>query len=168
MTAMDKGTLMRQLQDMRDNKLAGRALYRTVHELGRSHFLEARQDVERFLTHTDPQLRAIALEVLVNHWRLADYWNAARAFLEQDPDKECRMKGASALEVLKRNTQDRLTLSVLAHVVRNPQEAQLVRETAYAAMRGIIHYDPREQFRLASKGITTAHEVDWNMVDSYL
>jgi uncharacterized membrane-anchored protein len=117
---------------------------------------------------TDPQLRTIALEVLTNHWRLADYWDIARAFLEQDPDKECRMQGASALEVLKRNTQDRRTLSILAHVVYNPHEASLVRETAYAAMRGIIHYDPSEQFHLASKRLNLSQDVDWVMVESYL
>ncbi len=168
MTAMDKGTLMRQLQDVRDNKLSGRDLYSAIHEFGRGHFLEARPVVERFLTHENAQLRCIALEVLINHWRLADYWDVACAFLEQDSDKECRMRGASALEVLERNTQDRRTLSVLARVVCNPQEAPLVRETAYAAMRGIIHYDPREQFHLASKRLNLSQDIDWDMVKSYL
>jgi hypothetical protein len=70
--------------------------------------------------------------------------------------------------VLKRNTKDRQTLSVLARVVRNSEEALIVREAAYAAMRGVIHYDPREQFRLASKGITSLKEIDWEMVKSYL
>ncbi|MBV9614271.1 MAG: hypothetical protein JO031_02305 [Ktedonobacteraceae bacterium] len=65
------------------------------------------------------------------------------------------------------NTRDRRTLSVLAKVVDNQQEVPIVRETAYAAMRGILHFDPREQFRLASKGIAT-QEMDWDMVRSYL
>ena len=78
------------------------------------------------------------------------------------------MRGASALEVLKRNTKDRRTLSVLARVVCNSAEALIVREAAYAAMRGVIHYDPREHFRLASKGITSLREIDWGMVNSYL
>ena len=124
--------------------------------------------VEGFLTHPDPQLRSIALEVLTRHWRLKEHWNTARNFLERDPDKECRINGASALAILKRNTQDRPTLSVLARVVRNEQETRLVREAAYAAMRSVIRYDPREQFHLAAKGINSAQEIDWKMVDAYL
>jgi hypothetical protein len=159
--------LSQLLEDVRCNQLEGRELYHVIHEFGRKHFLEARKVVEGFLTNSDPQLRAIALEVLVNHWRLSDFEKTARNFLERDSDEDCRMKGASALEVLKRNTKDRQTLSVLARVVCNSEELLIVREAAYAAMRGIIHYDPREQFRLASRGITSLQEIDWEMVNSY-
>ncbi len=78
------------------------------------------------------------------------------------------MKGASALEVLNRNTKDHQTLSMLARVVYNSEEALIVRGAAYAALRGVIHYDPREQFCLASKGTTSLQEIDWKMVNSYL
>ncbi len=168
MTQIQEKELSRLLGDIRRDQLEGRELYHAIHEFGRNHFLEARKDVEGFLTNSDPQLRAIALEVLVNHWRLSDFERTSRNFLEHDSDKECRMKGASALEVLKRNTKDRQTLSVLARVVRNSEEALIVRDAAYAAMRGVIHYDPREQFFLASKGITSLQEIDWEMVNSYL
>lgn len=160
--------LVLQLQDLQQGKIPAREIYHTIHEFGRMGFLEARPVVERFLTSEDPQLRAIALEVLVRHWRLAEHWDTARRFLEQDPDEDCRMRGASMLETLKRNTQDRRTLAVLARVVRNEHERPIVREAAYAAMRGILHYDPREQFQLAAKGIDLARGVDWQMVDAYL
>jgi hypothetical protein len=48
MTANDKSTLMRQLQDIRNNKISERDLYGYIHEFGLSHFLEARLDVERY------------------------------------------------------------------------------------------------------------------------
>lgn len=168
MTAMDKGTLMRQLQDIRGNKLSGRDLYRAIHEFGREYFLEARPVVEPLLTHEDALLRCIALEVLAWHWRLPGYWDVACAFLEQDPDSECRMRAALVLGVIKRNTQDHRTLSVLARVVYNQQEESSVREAAYAAMLGIIQFDPREQLSLAGKGLDLKQDVDWDMVESYL
>jgi hypothetical protein len=168
MDKLNENELSRLLENVRQGKLKGRELYHALHEFGRNYFLQARKDVEGFLTNADPQLRAVALEVLVNHWRLQDFETTSRDFLEHDPDRECRIKGASALEVLKRNTNDKQTLSLLAGVVHNEQEALIVREAAYAAMLGIVHYDPAEQFRLASKGIKSPQEIDWKMVDSYL
>ncbi len=164
---MEREQLIQQLQDIRQGRLPESELYSTIHGFGRQHFLEARQDVERLLKHSDPQIRKIALHVLTKDWRLSEHWETAHSFLLHDPDIDCRMQGASALGTLKMNTQDHRTLSVLAKVVTNQQEVPIVRETAYAAMRGILHFDPREQFRLASKGIAT-QEMDWNMVQSYL
>lgn len=163
-----KEELSAQLEVLRKGKMAPDEMYHTIHEFGRENFREARPVVETFLTSDDPELRYIALEVLTRHWRLMEHWDTARKFLEHDSDSNCRMKGASSLEVLKRNTQDSRTLAVLAHVVRNAQENRIVREVAYAAMKGILHYDPREQFAISSKGLDLERDVDWNVVDSYL
>jgi len=132
------------------------------------NFQEARPEVESFLKSEDPELRFVALKVLTLYWHLEEHWETAKQFLEHDPDTECRMKGASALADLKRSTQDRPTLTILAHVVRNRQERPLVRQAAYAAMKAIFHYDPREELHLAAKKIDLEREVDWKMVDSYL
>jgi len=78
------------------------------------------------------------------------------------------MRGASALGALKTNTKDRCTLALLARVVHNEQEQNIVREAAYAAMKGVIHYDPQEQFKIASKGINLSQDVDWSIVEAYL
>lgn len=132
------------------------------------NFLEARPEVERFLSSTDPELRMVALKVLTRYWQLPEHWSTALHFLQQDPDTECCMQGANALGSLKANTGDPLTLNVLAQVVSNEQEEALVRQATYAAMRNIIHSDPREQFRLAAHDIDLTKEVDWKMVNSYL
>lgn len=166
MTSKEK--LNAQLEALRQSKLSPREMYHTIHEFGKMNFREARPIVESFLTNQDPEMRYIALEVLTRHWRLAEYWDTAKAFLEHDPDVNCRMKGASSLEILKRNTQDRPTLTVLARAVHNEQERPIVREVAYAAMKGVIRYDPREQFVASSKGLDLSRDVDWHLVDSYL
>jgi len=155
------------VEDLRQGKISSSEMYQTIHEIGRENVREARPLVEHFLTNEDAQLRSIALEVLTNHWRLSAYWQTAKDFLEHDPDEDCRMRGASALQALKMNTQHRPTLAVLARVVRNEREETIVREAAYAAMKGVLHYDPREQFKLASRGTNLSQEVDWKMVDSY-
>jgi len=160
--------LFHRLEALRQGTKATDEIYQTIHLFGRMNFQEARPEVERFLTNESPELRLIALLVLTQHWHLAEHWQTARHFLEQDPDRECRMTGAAALKALKRNTQDRRTLAVLARVVRNERENHLVRQAAYAAMRGILQYDPREQLRLAAHNIDLEREVDWKMVDAYL
>ncbi len=165
---MSRDELERRLADLRRGALPPSETYHTIHQFGRAHFLEARPDVERFLTDDDPELRYIALEVLTTHWRLPEHWETARHFLEQDPFDGNRILGASALESLKQDTRDRPTLAVLARVVRNEQERRMVREAAYIAMQGIIHYDPRAQFNLSATGVNLAHDVDWALVDSYL
>src|SRR5205807_6384504 len=102
------------------------------------------------------------------HWNLAEHWETARRFLERDPDTDCRLMGASALEALKQNTRDTRTLGVLARVVRNEQEQGIVRRASYRAMLGVLRHDPREQFELASQGDDLPAVVDWTMVDQYL
>lgn len=97
--------------------MTSREIYHAVHEFGRAGFLEARPDVERLLTSDDPELRYITLETLTRHRRLTEHYATAQQFLEHDPDTFCRMMGASALEGLQRNMQDRQTLGILARVV---------------------------------------------------
>lgn len=165
---MSQGTLASQLEDLRQGKLPSRQAYKAIHEFGKAHFIQARPVVEGHLRHEDPELRSIALEVLARHWRLKEHWQTARDFLEKDPDVECRMKGASAMEVLKRDSKDRPTLAALAAVVQNEGEKKAVREAAYAAMRGVARYDPKEQFQLASRGVEWPGGVDWAWVKGHL
>lgn len=158
------------LDDLRRGVIPPGALYSTIHDLGREHVEEAIPDIERFLTHDDPQLRYVALEVLTLHFKLSQHWETARRFLDQDPDDDCRRIGASSLGTLRRNTQDITTLRVLAPVVRNIAENLSVREAAYLAMREIIKFDAHEQFSTFHGGSDIDHEasVDWAFVDSYL
>jgi hypothetical protein len=57
MTAIGKGSLIRQLQDMRGNKLSGQDLYRVIHHFGRASKKYSRPVVEPLLTHEDALLR---------------------------------------------------------------------------------------------------------------
>jgi hypothetical protein len=43
-----------------------------------------------------------------------------------------------------------------------------VRESAYAAMKEIVQYNPREQLFIASLQFHFEHDVDWRFVDSYV
>lgn len=156
------------LDHIRKGDLSLRETYHAIQTLGRMNFREARPDIEKFLTNSEPELRMVTLKVLTRYWQLPEHWNTALRFLERDLDIECRMRGAVALGDLKVNTSDSETLNVLAKFVKNEDEEDLVRETAYAAMRSIIHDDPREQLHFAAKGVDLTKEVDWEMVNTYV
>jgi hypothetical protein len=160
--------LVELLERLRQGKLTTREIYHFIQKCGEQNFREARPDIERLLKSDIPELRFVSLKVLTRYWDLMEFWSVAKDVLENDPDEECRFRAASDLAYLKRDTGDKITLSVLARVVRNEQENSIVRQSAYAAMTEIIHYDPREQFRLAVKDRNLIEDVDWSLVDSYL
>ncbi len=156
------------LKALRRSNLSDREIYHAIQTFGETNFQEARPEVEHFLTSENPELRFVALKVLTRYWHLNEHWQTARYFLEHDPDEDVRFRAASALAGLRQNTQDRATLTILAQVVLNEQEADVVRIAAYAAMKAIMHYDPREQFDILKGTFDVQRKVDWEWVRSFL
>jgi hypothetical protein len=152
---------------LQQGKLHGREVYRAVQLFGENHFLQARPEVEALLHSDAPDVRFVALKVLTQYWRLSEHWETARSVLFHDPDTECRFRAAGNLGSLEMNTQDERTLELLAQVVCNTQEEPVVRESAYAALLGVLHYDPREQFHIATRSFDFNKEVDWPLVQRY-
>jgi hypothetical protein len=155
------------LAALRKGKLVGREIYRAVQAFGENNYQAARPEVESLLKSDDPELRFVSLKVLTRYWHLSEHWETAYSVMLHDPDEDCRFRAAHDLGSLERNTQDTRTLKVLAQVVCNDQENLIVREAAYAAMRGVLYYDPREQFHMATRKFDLAKEADWDMVRKY-
>ena len=166
--SQEREQLAARLEDLRKGKIAKNKLYHVIHEFGKQHFIEARQEVEHFLKSDDASLRAISLEVLAGHWEITEYCEMAWHILVTDVDEECRFRAASIIGAWKRNTQDKQSLLRLARVVRNDQEDKVVRESAYAAMKAIVQYNPREQIFIASPKFNFEQDVDWRFINSYL
>src|SRR5579883_60420 len=156
------------LKTLRRGTLSDREIYHAIQTFGETNFQEARSEVEHFLTNKNPELRFVALKVLTRYWHLNEHWQTARYFLEHDPDEDVRFRAASALAGLRQNSQDRVTLAILAQVVLNEQEAEVVRLAAYAAMKAVMHYDPREQFETLKGAFDVQQKVDWEWVRSFL
>ncbi|SRR5579884_2092042 len=155
------------LKALHRGDLSDREIYYAIQSFGETNFQEVRPEVEPFLTHENPELRCVALKVLTQYWRLSEHWETARSVMLHDPDVECRFRAASDLGALQMNTQDELTLKTLAQVVYNEQEELTVRESAYAAMRAVLRYDPREQLHMATRSFDFDREVDWKWVRHY-
>lgn len=143
-------------------------IYHVVHEFGEHNFREAFPVVEPLLHSSDPQLRAVALEVIAGHWGMPGYWNTICRRLTEDPDIDCRFRAARLIGTLKRNTGDQEALHLLAQVVSNTSEHHLVRAAAYGAMLSIIHYAPLDVFRTSGPRFDPDRDVDWEMVKRYV
>ncbi len=148
--------------------LSDRETYHSIHEFGRENFMPAQAVVEEYLHHADPQFRYVALDVVGNHWHLAEHWDTAYSFLMQDIDSDCRRMGASVLGGMMRDTQDVKTLRILASTVANTAEDKYVRQTAYRSMREILNYSPQEAWSIGKTGYDLQCDADWEWIASFL
>jgi hypothetical protein len=155
------------LQALRAGSIDDEHLSSALHLLGEADLREAQADVESYLTHPNPNIRHMALHVLIFHFDLQAHWQTAVDFLLRDPVHTRRVDGANALGSLKRGTQDHRTLEILAGVVRNGEEEIEVRDAAYAAMRRVWRDDPEEQVALIDLDWDLEKDADWHFVDLY-
>jgi HEAT repeat protein len=162
----DPVKLAQMLNAIRANEYRPYEIRAAIEEFGDAHYWEAVPEMKKLLTHEDFSVRYSALEVLTLNFRLPELWESARAFLEHDPNDNCRMLGASCLQVLKRNTGDERTLAVMARVVGNEDEDKFVRKAVYLDMRGVIAYDRKEQ-RTDILTFDLEKDVDWDLVRKY-
>lgn len=124
--------------------------------------------MEPLLHSSNPQLRAVALEVIAGHWEMPGYWDMIVRRLTEDPDVDCRFRAATLIGSLKRNTGDQEALHLLAQVVSKSAEHHLVRTSAYGAMLSIIHYVPMDVFRARAPRFDRERDAAWEMVQRYL
>ena len=156
------------LADLRGGRLRPYSLSETIHEFGEERFEEALPEIVNFLISTDEVVRYMALHVLTFHFQLKEYKSAAIEMLLHDPDEDCRRQAAAGLGSLMKNTGDPESLHVLAQVIHNDEEAELIRATAYKAMYGIVHYDRHQQDQLNETLFEPGFTFDWTFVDTYL
>lgn len=158
----------RLLEVLRQGNRDGIGIPSTLITFGKAEYLEARPEVEQFLTDPNPEIREHALKVLTLYWYLDEHWKTACDFLEHDPVEDCRVAGVVGLEALKTDTGDRKTLLILAKVVKNENETTYMRTRAYQAMRSIAHFNIEEQKRWMREGFSFEKDVNWSFVNAVL
>ncbi|HEU5381117.1 MAG TPA: hypothetical protein VFV38_37310 [Ktedonobacteraceae bacterium] len=142
-----------------------------IMQWGKARLLEARSDIEAFLQHPNASLRRDALDALGFLFRLQDYWPTATQFLLYDPEYQVRTMGASTLAALKANSGDRQTLGVLASVVADSYDYELIRTDAYRAMfvvaygyqQADVHWE--EIDNPPEKIFDLQRDINWNFVN---
>jgi len=80
------------LEDFRVGKIDESEWVSMINRFGRAYLIEARPDVERFLTSEKPLLRYTALHILTLYFKLQDHWKTAIDFLLYDPKVDVSTK----------------------------------------------------------------------------
>jgi hypothetical protein len=160
--------LERAFRALQDGTLPPGETYHVVHEFGEHNFREALPVVEPLVQSNDPQLCAVALDVIAGHWRMPGYWDIIVRRLTEDVDILCRSRAADLIGALKAGTGDQAALHLLAQVVSNTLEDCLVRNAAYGAMLWILNYAPLDVFRTSSPRFDPDRDVDWEVVKRHM
>jgi len=127
--------------------------------------VEAEADIEELVVHDAPEVRAAAVEVLVMHWRIAEYRPLCEYLLRYDEDSGVRSAAARGLGVLLSQTRDKTALRQLLEAARDPQEARRVRQATYLAALDVIGAAPVRQH---GGRFSLRRDVDWRLVDDLL
>ncbi|GCE11719.1 HEAT repeat domain-containing protein [Tengunoibacter tsumagoiensis] len=161
-------TIYQLLTSLKNKEVPVIDLPSAINKIGKYGLEEARSDLESYLSHSDPLVRAASLQNLCFYYnRENEYVPTAISFLLHDPDADCRSKGARMLSYLKKNMHDNAILRLLAPIVRNPEESFFVRKDAYGAMRSIESYSEDELTDISTDN-DLEKKIDWNFVDNNL
>ena len=163
-----------KLRALRQGEVEEEYLYALIHEFGNAGFEEAEEEVARFLTHSDPDLRYIAVNVLALHWGKAAYRPVFERMVFDDPDSNDRGIAARALGYLLRESRDKRATRLLIQKVRETDEDRYAIEAAYEALLDIWvpekHRAEQSRRKYASgatnfgEGPAAPPNIDWGLV----
>lgn len=158
------GDAKRLLADLRAGRVPAKELYNVLHSFGDQGLLEAKPDVETFLTHPAPELRYIALNVLTFHWMCSEHRETCKRFILHDEDSDNRRMGVAGLGALMEGTRDPETLRLLLKVFRNEAEEWDVRDAAYSSVLYVLGRPVSEQ-PSAARRLDYKKDVDWEVIE---
>ena len=140
----DDPTVLRTLHEsLRAGRFEGN-VYGLLHRFGNAGFVEAQPTVELFLSSADPQLRYIALNVLVLHWNMPTYQHECLRMLDSDPDEDVRRLAARCVGTLFSDTRSADALSALLKVIVNDGIDADIRAAAYTSLLEVLGAPPSE------------------------
>lgn len=151
------------LRDLQAGLIPEDKLYATIHFFGHEEFLKAKPDIEAFLTHEDPQLRDIALNVLIFHWGCEDHRSTCESFAVNDPDSDVRIMGVMGLGSLLRGARDSKALRLLLQIFRNENEEKLIRDSAYGSILKILSC-PVSEWGTLPLELDYSKDINWDRI----
>lgn len=126
---------------------------------------EAIPMIENFVKNRNPDVRAEALQALILVYHLPEHCRTAWAMLE-DKDIEPRRIATSCIGFCFSGSKDINVLQRLAIIVKNEDENQSVRETAYNSILDVLNCPYLHPKRLALRVGDFIESVDWDMIDT--
>lgn len=160
-----KVLLRRVAGELKSGKINTGDVYTALHILGEGGLQEEEDLVAGYLDSSDPELRHIALSVLVLHWGLRKYSERCEDLLVSDEDLHVRTMAADCLGSMLQESKDRPILQKLAQVVNDSHEDDMVRGAAYRAILRIANV-PLERRPPGTSLLRIPDDIDWDIVES--
>lgn len=119
------------------------------------------------LAHGDPYVRLAALYFVCTHWgRAASYRVDILRLAQDDSDTNVRDCAISNLGQAWKESKDPEIAQFLAKCVADESEPLEIRQTAYFALRQVMHMNP---FRWGlPTNVAIPEQVDWRLIDACL
>ena len=153
------------LNDLREGRIADEDIPAVLRCFANGFLMEAAEDMEDLISHRLPQVRATAVEVLTILWRIADYRPLCEYVLRYDISPKVRAVAARGLGAILAKSRDKDALRQLLETLRDPDEARIVRYSAYVAALEVAGAVPaggeKARFNLR-------RDVDWRLVNDLL
>ena len=165
--SLENATLGWAIPGLTDGSLRGDQLATRINMLAKYRITAAEKPIATLLRDPDALVRERALIALIRYFRLETYWEDARRVMIEDELNAAT--GAALLGEIKDNTDDPVTLGVLAQVVLDAERSPTLRREAYLAIRAVRAYNPLEQFEMhfQTEGLEDL-PVEWGKLRSYL
>jgi hypothetical protein len=133
--------------------------------------LESPDTTARYLEHSDPKLRRVALSILTSHWQpTASAARECERLELQDPDPEVRKTARSCLISSYSKLHDPRLAQVFARIVKDESESPDSRISAYESLFQLLGLPPDRWpgMRMRLGELSFPEDVDWDMVENCL
>jgi len=154
---------MTQQNELSPTGKTGAQLVDAIWAAFRAGRTDLHQQVALLLHHDDPVVREEAISLLLIKWKDARYRATALNVLDHDEDFGVRGQAALGLALISTAATRGDDLSILAQVLRNPEEDTETRRAAYEAL---LILDRREDFPSSTKGFDPDRDVDWKWLST--
>ncbi len=161
--SIDKSELKNLLKKLKTKKIPEQDIAHLISLFGNNMFLEAKDEVEKYLYSENGIVRYNVLSALILDWGYTQYYTVVKKILLNDPDEDVRGMAASCIGSIKRGTWDIDALGILLMVFKNENETWLVRDLSYHSILDVVGI-PREKQPKASRILDYKKDVDWDLI----
>ena len=159
---LSKEELRILLKKLKDKKIPSKEIAHVISLFGESAFLEARDEVEKYLNSDDEVIRYNVITALVLDWGLEEHYETAIKLLK-DPDEDVRSRAIVCIGSLKKNTGDKKTLSILLNIFKRSKDDWFIKDSAYFAILDVVGVskDKRPPY---DKKLDDKKDIDWKLI----
>lgn len=143
-----------------------REIYHSIVSESKKGNAEIEHCIVPLLNHTSHNLRSVAIRALLFYLGLEKYLSVAFEMAQNDTNEEVRMVALMSWASYYRGTQKKEVMTELYHILKNKNEAHIVREQAYQSIFSVSGLLPKDWPNTILDDVDT--EADWELIDKLI